>query len=239
MNKNHQPSDFWIYFHGRSGSSWLKSLLSCFDDIDCASEIFQGAFYDDSSAQMDAIEKYYAAPRSGYVLSRGCKTKGSDVLDGDAFAEFVTRSKLSLILLRRRNVVKQAVSLVRGQALFERDGEWNLRNNRPPLPPVTVDPGQVLELAEMFDDANDQLAEHVESITDHVYTVWYEELLADPNKHVAEIRAFLNLPVLYRPEGEVTSKNSSDNLRSSVENFDELELFLSSTRFSCFLSESV
>ena len=214
-------SRFVIMFPGRVGSTYLVSALAQHPDVAVDGERLSGIRPRGSVAQLEWAASHLQGPRFGRPRARGFKTKLRDVLDPDGFAELIARLDARVVLMTRSNDVKHAVSRVTAKELHEATGRWNrYAETDPVVAPVEVDVARFQRLLERVVADKDEIAAYVTALDRPTMEVEYERLLADPGTVFDEVQRFIG--VAPRPLAGTTRKNTSDDLRDAVANFDEL-----------------
>ncbi|MGR8921178.1 MAG: Stf0 family sulfotransferase, partial [Gammaproteobacteria bacterium] len=185
--------------------------------------------------QLSAIEYYYGgAPATG-IRAFGFKTKPSDVLDDAGLARLIDELGIRVLLLTRRNVVKQAVSLLRAIQLNESTGDWNLRLERDRVDRLTVDPERLIAWAEDFERGSEAVWRYESLVSTPTHRLTYEDLLTQRDETFRRIFEFLGV----RPHAVsgTTLKHTADDLRDVIENFDEVDAALAGTPYQAMLHE--
>ncbi len=150
----------------------------------------------------------------------GFKTKIVDVLDPAGFIKLVQSVNCHIIQLHRQNHVKAVISKVNARRLHDRSGNWNLYDESDRMPPLQVKGEELDKLLFERALAERQLDEFVDRIGQPTLKIAYEDLLLDRDGTLANVFSFLRIPV--RPVRAKTLKNTSDDLREVLLNFDEL-----------------
>lgn len=240
---------FFILFEARSGSSHLVSVLNSSSDIICYSEIFTLQTIDTCERLLDALENGmplheinpwalddHGSIETGKAASCiGFKTKPYD-LPGDFVLSRLQRLGFKLILLTRRNLIKQAVSRATGLKLWDKIGLYNASLNGPTISSAIVDPAEIIEIAEICSEVKEQLFSIFNSWENNKLHVEYEDLLFREELVVERISNFLSVPK-FKPSSR-TQKNTADDLSAAVKNYDELVKALENHRFKIFLDQS-
>jgi len=146
---------FVLLFEARSGSSWVTEILERhplleveFEPLAAFPAGVHGKVKEGNLADAESLASgQLRAARAGLTRSTGASvavgfnTKLSDVLDVPAFGSLLREVRARVILLTRRNLVKQTVSLFRGEELAHATGDWNLYrdSDRPPAFPIDPD----------------------------------------------------------------------------------------------------
>lgn len=217
-----QVTPYIILFIERDGSTYLTSLLNSHPDIEAIYERFAVLKQKEASSdeQLAWAREFYSPPLFSKTKARGFKTKLVDVLDLNRFTALLHEKEVRVIQMRRRNRVKAVISRINARRLYEATGNWNLYDKQDQMPPMHVDPAQFAEFLREREEADQELQDYVDHLQLPVIKIVYEDLLTNKINTLAQIYAFLNLPV--KPVQEKTLKNTSDNLRDVVLNFDEL-----------------
>jgi LPS sulfotransferase NodH len=137
--------------------------------------------------------------------------------------------------MRRRNRVKAVVSRINARRLYEASGNWNLYKDADRMPPMEIDPDQFAEYLAEREAADDELQAYVDQLNLPTLKIVYEELLVDKQGVLDKIFAFLNIPS--KPVQEKTLKNTSDDLRDAVLNFDQLRSQYAGTIYESMFDE--
>lgn len=189
----------------------------------------------DQGRQLRWASEFYSAKAVAESRAIGFKTKLPDILDPLGFADLLQKRGARVIHLQRRNRIKLLVSLINGIRLDKATGEWNLYRDRDRLCPFAVDIEEFKIWLQKVESANRQLADYVETLQLQKLQVTYEEILCDPKSTLAGICQFLEVSSV-DIHGQ-TKKNTSDDLRRVVLNFDELLEEFRGTRYEPMLKE--
>lgn len=213
---------FVVLFIERDGSTYLISLLQSHPSVRTLFERFavlrqQGAT---AEAQLSWARSYLRPPLIGRHAAIGFKTKLVDVLDPDGFAALVQSEGIKVIHMRRRNLVKAVISRINARRLYEATGNWNLYRSADQMPAMPIDPAEFDLFLREREEADQSLAAYVRGLAVPALPVEYESLLSDRDGVMSEVSAFLNIRVA--AVTAKTLKNTRDDLREVVENFDAL-----------------
>lgn len=211
---------FVILFPGRVGSTFLVSALAQHPHIAVEGEVLSSLRDAGSARQLDWTRDWLRGRPFGSARARGFKTKLRDVVDPDAFATLITELGAKVVLMDRRNDVKHAVSRVTAKALHETTGKWNRYDDDRPPGPVHIDLERFHRLLEGVIADKQHIDAYVRGLELPTLRIDYEDLLADPAEVFADVQRFIG--VALRPVAGATRKNTSDDLREAVANFDEL-----------------
>jgi hypothetical protein len=226
-----------VVFTGRSGSTFCMSCLASHPEIHADGETIARFPKEKRSAdeQLARVESYYGGSPAAGIRAFGFKTKASDVLDDDGFARLVDRRGIRLLLLTRRNVIKQAISLLRAIQLNETTGEWNLHAEEHRVSTVRIEPEELRTLADRYQQGSEGVWRYETLTGVPSLRLDYESLLAEPDATFRRIFEFLDVAPR-RVEG-ATLKHTSDDLRHALENFDELHEYFAGSPYQDMLGE--
>ncbi len=211
---------FVILFPGRVGSTFLVSALAEHPEIAIEGEVLSSLRSDGSARQLEWSRGWLRGRMFGRARARGFKTKLRDVVDPEAFATLLRDLDVKVILMDRRNDVKHAVSRVTAKALHDTTGKWNRYDDDQPPGPVMIDLERFHRLLEGVVADKREIDAYVQRLDRPTLRIDYEDLLADPATAFAAVQSFVG--VTPRPVAGATQKNTSDDLREAVANFDEL-----------------
>ena len=243
-----------LLFNGRTGSSWLRGILNANPRVLFAGEVLTTMIKNGRSDdhQRDWLRVAMAPPPEYDQFAVGFKTKLSipdpagqdptatrEILGGggglDAFAAVLRETNARVIHMTRRNVVKLAVSRFNRRRLEETTGHANIRPDQGRLGkfrvPTTFTETEIAQLElrlRAVEEFNEQLGLASMEIV-------YEDLLVDPDAIASQVAAFLGVP--HVPAPGYLQKNTPDDLRLALENYDEIAEHLAGTRYASMLSE--
>ena len=212
---------FLILFPGRTGSSWLVEALSRHPGVRIEGEIL---------VRRSAAEQRKAFKRllgdGAQPGANGFKTKLKDVAEPEALRSFVQEHDVSVIHMRRGDLLRLALSRINARRLHDATGAWNVRAGMSP-----VDEGEVgvEELVESLSSCRrDVLAleEYVRSLGVEPHVIEYADILVSPEAVLRTTQEFIGVP--FRSLESSVFKNTSENLRRAVPNLDDLRRELGS-----------
>jgi LPS sulfotransferase NodH len=217
MTSSHNPVRFVLPFTARSGSTYLVGTLASHPEIAMKWEWLGGK---DGGTQLRAVRRFFTRSPHAQYPAVGFKTKLGDVKDLEGFARLLREMGARIIAMQRRNNVKQVVSRVNAERINDATGYWNLWNEEDRLPPATID---VVEFSKRLENVEEQkrgLESYVKRL--ELPTLWldYEDLLVDQRATLERVFSFLG--VRFEPVQGGSIKNTSNDLREAVSNFDEL-----------------
>lgn len=232
-----QVTPYVILFIERDGSTYLTSLLSSHPDVEAIYERFSVMVQKGTSAaeQLEWAEKFFTPRVIGKSKAIGFKTKLIDVLDLDGFTSLLRKKNIKIIQMRRRNRVKAVVSRINARRLFETTGNWNLYDKSDRMPPMEIDPDLFSEYLSEREKADEELQAYVDQLSLPTLKIVYEELLVNKEEILGKVFEFLNVPNY--PVQEKTLKNTSDDLRDVVTNYDELRSLYTGTPYAEMFDE--
>lgn len=226
-----QIRPFVILFQGRTGSSYLNSTLRSHPDISArGEELVDQLRHNRLKKVRDVLTGESASGRR----TTGLKTKFADIGDPEAFSDLLRNIHANIVYLGRRNRVKHAVSFFTGMRLFETTGHWNLHkgvehNDNA----IKIDVSEFDKKLREIEKQNAALQQYVMELELPTLCLYYEDLIRFKKPFIDTVLQFLNVPVL--PLKGRIRKNTSDDLRNVLANFDELKAFYAeSTYFHMF-----
>ena len=230
---------FVILFVERAGSSFLQTALKSHPSILARPEKLGALRHDGGSArdQLKWTSRFLNAPLVGRHRAIGFKTKLVDVLDREGFAKVLCQRGVKVIHLQRRNSIKAVVSTLNARRQWEVSGNWNLHSEVTRLPAFTVDPTEFARLLKEREELNRDLENYVQTLELPTLRLWYEDLLWDRDSFLRETLDFLNVPV--RRLEATTLKNTKDDLRQAITNFDELRASYEGTPYESMFDEGI
>lgn len=203
-----------ILFPGRTGSSFLISCLGSHPQVVAEGERLVGI---PTNEQSSWIRSYLDAPRDARVRAVGFKTKLKDVWDLGAFADLLRASRVRILLLRRRNLVKLAVSTLNARRVHAMTGRWNRGTDAPPLGPLEVDAETLASTIARCAHSQDEVDAYVRRLALPTMSLDYEELLADRVAWLRSVTDFLEVDALPLEGGFV--KSTDDDLSVALADF--------------------
>jgi len=190
-----------------------------------------------ASLQLQAMQEFLTPPLLGNYRAIGFKIKLHDVGDPKGFAELLKEKRVYIIHLSRRNLVKQVVSFFKALQLYSNTGDWNLYKDEERLAALTIDPGEFRTRLEQEEERRRVLREYVMRLELPTLSLYYEDLLIDKRNTIDLALSFLGVQ-LRSVEGEAL-KNTSDDLRQALGNFDELRSLYTGTPYETMFDEVI
>jgi LPS sulfotransferase NodH len=234
------PTRFVVLFEGRSGSTFLVESLDSHSKIRAEKELLamlKKRFKEgraEAGEQLEWIENLYLTGNHDYEVV-GFKTKFKDILDPEGLANLLKENEVRVILLQRRNRIKLLVSLLNAMRLNEATGDWNLYKESDRMMTLRVDVEEGQKWLEASEIQNRKLNDYARSLGLPFLELSYEDILVDQEKTFRQVCKFLG--VAFEPLKGGTKKNTSDNLRDVLENFDELKDAFKGTRYEAMFDE--
>ncbi len=236
MERPRRRSRFIVFFPGRSGGSFLASSLEAHPQVLMTPEplgvrkVRIGA-----AGQMRWVRRYYRGRPFAPERAIGLSTKLTDIADPDWFAGLLRRHRTRVVLLSRENDVKRTISIIRARALNDETGTWNRSSGDRPIGPTVVDPDEFATKLERNRARKEALVDYASQLGLPMLRIDYSDLLVRPTATLAGV--FEHIGVDPRAVGASTVKNTSDDLRESVENFDELRARYVGTEYEAMFDE--
>ena len=228
---------FLLFFQGRTGSGWIMSLLGQHPDVSIRMEWLHR--FATAAEQEEAALAFYAGAEPG-IKAIGFKEQLSNIRDPDALAEpLAGLDGFVPIMMARRNLVKESISQLRVKALAERYGRANLRKGEQPVEPTELD---VAELQRMLTRRR-QRREHLEAFVQRhfpdAHRMFYEDALADTIGVLRRLCDVLGVDAGFAFTLEATEfvKNTDNDLRKVLVNYDEIARALDGTEWAPMLAQ--
>jgi len=226
---------FVILFLGRSGGTYLASSLAEHPMISVKTEPLGMLARQGADHQVDWIRAFLRGPVIGRAGAVGFSTKIADIARPDSFADELRAVGASVIWLDRANEVKQTVSVIRARQLNEAIGHWNRRPPDHHLGETAVDPDDFATRLVQVHERRRATREYAESLGLALLRLDYRDLLLDPEAVFRQAHAHIGVRPL--PVIGSTYKVTSDDLRESVSNFDELRAPYVGTEYEAMFDE--
>jgi LPS sulfotransferase NodH len=237
IHLRHQVTPFVILFIERDGSTHMVSMLSTHPDILVDYERLDVMKQQGKSAadQLVWANNHLSPALINRYKALGFKTKLKDVIDLDAFTQLLYQKKAHIIHMQRQNVIKAVISRVNARRLHDKTGVWNLYDEADRLPAAVIDPEQFDLMVQNREAQDRALFDYVGQLQLPQIRIAYEDLLQDQDGTLRQVFDFLH--VKWFPVEGKTKKNTSDDLREVVENYDELRTRYIGTRYESMFDE--
>lgn len=228
---------FVVLFLERSGSTYLVEGLASHPEVVAWPEYFAALREKGKGAgdQLDWLRGFLSPSSHPDHRAAGFKTKPYDVLDPAGFIDVLNEAGARLIVLQRRNVVKQAVSRCNAVRLERATGDWNLYSEEERLRSTRIELDEFERGLSTIEKRRRQLARFLEKLDLPRLDLFYEDILADHDAAFAS--CFAHLGVEPRPVRGRASKNTADDLRRAVDNVDELRRAYAGTAYEAMFDE--
>lgn len=232
-----QVTPFVILFVERAGSTYLITALKSHPGVLALTEKFDAMRQEGKGAveQLEWANGFLTPPFVGRHRAIGFKTKLVDVLDRQGFAKLLRERRCKVIQLWRRNSVKAVVSTLNARRQWEVSGNWNLLSEKTRLPAFSVDPEKFDVMLREREALDRDLEGYVQELGLPTLKLVYEDLLQGEEAFVAKALDFLGGGTRSLP-GK-TLKNTGDDLREAILNFDDLRMRYAGTRFAPMFDE--
>jgi len=249
--------NYVILFQGRAGSSYLIDALGQQPDVTADGEwlawleqehqdredplsrlrrtwtrLVEGC---PASRQAAWVRAFFGADRAT-TRAAGFKTKVRDIRNPEPVRVLLEEADIRVIVMHRRNVIKQVVSRLNARRLHERTAAWNLRreNDRPDSFSMTPT-DFAFELRRVIFDQR-MLTAFADLLDAPRLELEYADLLRDREAWLASIFDFLDVDHL--PIEDQVLKNTDDDLSRALENFDELRAAYAGTVYETMFDET-
>ncbi len=234
-----QVTQYVILFIERDGSTYMTSLLTSHPDIEAVYERFavlkqKGA---NGYEQLTWAKDFFTPRWINRFAAVGFKTKLVDVLDKEGFINLLREKNVHILQMQRRNQVKAVVSRINAKRLYDASGKWNLYDEKERMPAFEIDPQMFDQYLQERIQADDELTRFTESLHLPTLKMVYEEMLVNRDEILKKVFNFLNVRPF--PVEAKTLKNTSDDLRNAILNFEELKAIYSATPFEAMFDEII
>ncbi|MFN7037622.1 MAG: hypothetical protein ACK4SN_14785 [Bellilinea sp.] len=226
-----------ILFIERDGSTYMISLMTSHPQIQSVYERFAVMKQKGASAkeQIDWARKFFTPPLITRYRAVGFKTKLVDILNKEEFSQLLIEKKARVIQMQRRNQVKAVVSRINAKRLHDATGNWNLYSEKERLPAFEIDPDVFHQYLLERVQADEELTNFTKKLNLPTLKMVYEDLLVNRDEILSRVFDFLGVDP-FPVEGK-TLKNTSDDLREVVLNFEQLRSKYTGTPFEKMFDE--
>ncbi len=228
------PVRFIVLMLGRTGSSLLVEALDSHSRVRARGEAFGHHSKRPPGRQIERIRDFYTT-FDGSAGVVGFKLKYRDIGSVSALADLMRDLEIRVIHLQRRNRVKHVVSFFNAVRLFDATGGWNLYEADDRLGAFRLDPRDFAERLETMNDESAALAAYVAALELPTLDLSYEDLLTHRNQTIARVFSFLG--VGSEPVKPAALKNTPDDLRLVVRNFEQLYTIYRGTLYEAMFDE--
>ena len=229
---------FLVFFQGRAGSGWIMSLLRQHPQVFPRMEWLHR--FEAAAEQEEAALAFYAGARPR-IKAIGFKEKLANIHQPDAFAErLAALDGFVPIVMARRNLVKESISQLRSKALIERHGRANLRAGEQPVEPTELDVAELEEMLLLRQERRELLEAFIQQHFPHAHRLFYEDALAHTAGVLRQLCGVLGVDAGFEFALDATPfvKNTDDDLRKVLVNYDEIARALQGTEWALMLPTS-
>ena len=229
------PTLFIVLMTGRTGSTLLVEALDSHPGIRARGEIHKHNHAKSTRRQLTRIRRHFASTTRS-VDADGFKLKLKDIGDEAGLAKLLGELDIHVIHLQRRNRVKHAVSLFNAVRLFKATQNWNLYSEEDQSGPFSIDPAAFEARIQKVEREGRNLTRYVATLDRPTFVVAYEDLLTRRDETLDNVFEFSWSAGAAR-EKRRRLKNTPDDLRLIVENFDELREAYAGTEYQAMFDE--
>ena len=224
-----------VFFPGRAGGSFLASNLAEHPEVSVIPEPLGVRMALGATGQARWIRRTYLPWPVRSERAIGITTKLTDICEPDWFADYLRRRHVRVVLLSRENDVKRTISIIRARLLKDETGRWNRRSGVKTVEPTVVDPDEFATKLVRNRERKEALTAYATGLDLPLLRIDYRDLMLESTATLA--RVFEHIGVAPVPVTGSTLKNTSDDLRASVENFDELRAPYVGTEYEAMFDE--
>ena len=181
-----------------------------------------------SAEQRSELQRLYAGGRNRSAV--GFKTKLKDVADLDLLRSCIAERDLVVILMRRRDLLRLAISRINARRLHAETGRWNVRGSDRRVGGADVTVEELVDALTRCRDDVRRLDDFVASSGVTPCEIEYADILAEPEAVFAKVQELLG--VERRPLASSVVKNTRQDLAGAVGNIDALRRELASSEWS-------
>lgn len=218
---------------GRVGSNLLFAILRQSARMKLANEALNSL---PTAPEQEAWfrEFYEADARTPSQSFIGSKQNMLALRDAAAIVRMLREARVRVVRLRRRNLVKSAVSQIRAEQyaakMAKETGErpWAVKKGAPLLGPSTIDPDILLKRIKIMETCDRRLMDAFDA--DEVLDIEYEDINAALDVVVARLREYLEVP--QAPFRVPFEKATPDMLEKAIVNFEDVRAKLAQTPYA-------
>lgn len=225
---------FIIFADARTGGTHVMSKLNSHPDVHAVSEPFPHHNLKTHEEQLAWMEEYFANKKKRKFKALGFRTKIEHQADNEQFVKYINDNKIICFSLQRRNLVKKAISRITAVKLYNETKDYNRKDKEFNKSKMSIKPNKLVKEIEICEEQKAITIDFLKELY-NVSIIYYEQILIDEdvffNKMIDRIS-------MERTE-LVTSiyKNISDDLRESLENYNEIHKRLMDTKYVYDLEE--
>lgn len=223
---------FIVLTRSRTGSTMLISFLNSHPNIYAEGEIFRKL---NGQNYKDILVKTYAK-QPGYIKAKGFKIFYFHPIDDDSnnlWDELISLDNLSIIHLKRRNILRTIVSrkIASTQKVWAtKSAKRHSASRNKSVSFTTGELEQGFKKTRAAEDKGDK------EFSNHpLVTVYYEDLVINPEGEFGKVTEFLG--VKYVPPKTHLKKQNPESLKVLIKNYNELKSAFSGTEWQQFFDE--
>ena len=255
-NRKPKAGFFVIIFEGRTGSSYTVSCLNGHPHVLCYPEVLarensplqkkilngmiDGAAIEQISSAWINPHYFHTLPTKRDVYQTvGFKTKLQDVWQVSQFDSFLHQHKFRLIYLKRRNLIKSALSMLNARRLVGKygDGNWNASHKEQVQGAFYVPPDALIAQLQKRIRLEAWHQRFFDLYAENKQQFFYEDLLEDEAKFMRRLLSFLDVDD--KTVQGLFFKNTPDQLEQAILNYDEIRSLFVNTYFERFFGKRV
>lgn len=222
MSRTH----FVLLFEGRTGSSFLIDSLQSHPEIEATGESLVRLTAEE---QVQWITSFFQQETPDHIKALGFKTKLRNIEDQENFKQLLQKFDVKVIHMQRNNLVKLAISRINARRLFDQKKQWNLAKGQEKLPPFELSLDDFKEALEFKTTLNSNLTKFIKTLEAPLLSITYEELIASNEIIFKKVQEFIG--VTFHPLTSNVAKNTDDNIRNVITNYDEIKAHYKGTAF--------
>lgn len=222
---------FIILFYGRSGSGLLRTLLNCHPDVYCDVEIYlhrKSLFPQRYLQNRSKIygRRYYGHKAKLHQLENQCS-------DTDKIRE-IYFTGVKIIYLRRKNVLRQAVSALIG---LQRDKWYDVGENKLQGQKFKISPEKLIKSMGHIETYSQKEMQLLEGL-DCLKISYEDDLLYEETHQLTMDKVFDYLGLYSVPVKTPYIKTSPENLEDIIENYHEIVELVGNSEYAHFLKDN-
>lgn len=229
--------NYVLLFEGRTGSSYVMSCLeshpnviatgealankSAVEQHKWVDEFFKNGGESPSAGMKEKVKRLIGKGSKQEIMACGFKTKLREFTDPEDFKNLLDKHDCKIVYLDRKNIIKQALSGLNVERLYQKYGTYNLKKGQAPLEPFAPTIEEFEEAIRFKLEKNKQLDDYIQQLSRPMIKLYYEEILEDHDTFFAKLLDFLEVPA--RPMESKFVKNTKDDMREVLLNYDEIK----------------
>lgn len=214
--------------------------LSTEGSVRALMEYLAGRKAEGSEAQHAWARAFYTADYGPEVRAVGFKVKDSDLADPTGFGVLLRRLNVRVVHMTRDNTVKAVLSMINSFRIHEKTGLWTVWKDEDRPGPMRIAGSELEALVKIRQRQEERLSGYVSSLGLPTLRISYEQLYSGLGGVIDRLNLFLGTSISAEIGGRArTKKVTSNDLRSSLTNFDELAERFAGTEIGRMLGEGV